>query len=139
MTNKETSLSTITLVLLREHRLSLGLPQSYIAARLGITSSAYNKIENGESRIDLSRVFEIAAAFQMQPHAIIDQAEKISLLLSARGWDVMPIASDESYGNLQAALTPDKKGFTPSMAEYGFIAIPNSMIQIVNEPIQRVS
>lgn len=46
------TITTIILIILKELRLEKGLQQSYLATKLGITPSAYTKIELGHTPHD---------------------------------------------------------------------------------------
>ena len=47
------------------------LTQDYVANQLGLTQSAYSKMENGEVDIPFSRIEDIAKIFTIQPEDII--------------------------------------------------------------------
>ena len=53
------------------------LTQDYMANQLGVTQSAYSKMENGEVDIPFSRIEDIAKIFTIQPEDIITFNENI--------------------------------------------------------------
>lgn len=65
---------------LKTHRLQLGLNQTELAERLGLSQSAISKIENSHGDLNFKTVFRIAAALGLNPvvafasasHAIAD-------------------------------------------------------------------
>ena len=53
------------------------LTQDYMATQLGLTQSAYSKMENGEVDIPYSRIEDIAKIFTLKPEDIITFNENI--------------------------------------------------------------
>jgi len=72
---------------IRLFRLAKGLTQENIADQLGISGSAYAKIERGQSDITISRIEEIACIFGLttsQLISITDTIQKTSTLITSK-------------------------------------------------------
>lgn len=51
--------------------------QDYISKKLGLSVRAYSKIENGESKLSVGRLIEIATILDVKPEDILNFDEKI--------------------------------------------------------------
>jgi len=76
MNNKvlQFSLSFVTMFIgqkIKKLRELKNLTQDYMANQLGLTQSAYSKMENGEVDIPYSRIEDIAKIFTLKPEDII--------------------------------------------------------------------
>ena len=100
---------------LRAMRIRLGWPQRSVAARAGISASAYSEIERGHlDSVPLGRLRRVAAVFEvrlvLEPRwrgAALDRlissghasmTEAVTRLLIAAGWDVRPEVSFNHFG-----------------------------------------
>src|SRR5919206_2380434 len=52
---------------MRRRRLALGLSQTALAAKLGVSFQAVQKYETGDIRISASRLYEVAQALEVEP------------------------------------------------------------------------
>ena len=58
---------------LRDRRLELGYTQAQLAARISVTRSVIQKVENLERRLDVIETFDVLAALQIS----VDEAVRI--------------------------------------------------------------
>jgi transcriptional regulator with XRE-family HTH domain len=56
---------------LRHFRTLRKMTQEQVSDELGLSESAYNKYETGESELTVSRLAEIAEIFKVKPHEIL--------------------------------------------------------------------
>jgi transcriptional regulator with XRE-family HTH domain len=74
--------------LIRVQRVALGMPQTVLAKKLGLTFQQVQKYEKGINRVSASRLIQIAEALEVDPHAFLpgngdannDDAETASLV-----------------------------------------------------------
>lgn len=64
---------------IRKLRLDKGISQENVANELGITHSAYAKIERGETDPNLSRLFDLAKIFNVSVSAFFADESALSL------------------------------------------------------------
>ena len=57
---------------IKKERLRAGLTQKDMADHLNLSQSAYAKIETGQTRIDIERLFEICRIISLRPMDLID-------------------------------------------------------------------
>ena len=57
---------------IRKIRETKGFKQDYIADKLGISTTAYSKMENGETKITLEKLHKIAEIYKTTVQSIID-------------------------------------------------------------------
>jgi transcriptional regulator with XRE-family HTH domain len=101
--------------LLRELRIRLGWPQSHVAAKAGISQSAYSRIERGAlGQSSIGKLRRVAAVLEvrliLEPRwrgAAIDRVmsvrhghltERVGRLLVGLGWVIRPEVSFSHYG-----------------------------------------
>ena len=73
---------------LRSRREQIGLEQSQIAQRLGLTQSSYSRIESGKTSLTLIQLADIAPKIGLNPQDFIAQVESIKLNMQHQGIDV---------------------------------------------------
>jgi transcriptional regulator with XRE-family HTH domain len=57
--------------LIRAQRVALGMPQTALAKKLGLTFQQLQKYEKGTNRVSASRLLQIAEALEVDPHAFL--------------------------------------------------------------------
>jgi len=62
---------------LKAHRLQKGLSQEQLALRLGLSRTSITNIERGRQKVLLHQVFEIAAALEITPEALIPTVAQV--------------------------------------------------------------
>lgn len=87
--NKVTTLTSISLLLLKELRLERNLHQAHLADICGKTPSAWNKIESGKTPLTMEMFFKICNAFLVSSSYVLATAERYSGLLTQNGWAVI--------------------------------------------------
>jgi len=85
----KTSMTSITLLVIREYRLARKLSQKYIAEFLGKQTSAYCKIENGNSSLSFSDFIKICQSLKVNPSDLLQEVSVYSLRLSSKGWLIL--------------------------------------------------
>jgi transcriptional regulator with XRE-family HTH domain len=63
--------------LIRVHRLSKGLTQSQLGAKLGVTFQQIQKYENGKNRVGSGRLFAIAGIFEIPVTAFFEEEKAL--------------------------------------------------------------
>lgn len=82
---------------IREHR---GEKQGDIAARVGLSQSAYSRLEKGDSVMNLAQLHKVCAELGEKPSVVLERADTIEKQLKAKGVQVLP----EKPDNTGAAL-----------------------------------
>lgn len=85
---KKTSYQTICRLLLRELRLERNIKQAQIASGIGKTSSAWCKIESGDSNITLNHLVAVCRFLNINPSDLLRVADLYMVLLGSSGWQV---------------------------------------------------
>ena len=67
------------------------LHQQQIAETLGITQSAYSRLEKGQSAMSVTQLRQIATRLGIQPGAILHEADRLAAVLRSQG----AVISDE--------------------------------------------
>jgi DNA-binding XRE family transcriptional regulator len=86
---KETSLTSICLVLLREVRMEQGYRQAYLASWVGKTTGTWTKIEAGTNPLQLNVLFHICTCMRITPSHVLATAERYAVVLSQNGWSIL--------------------------------------------------
>jgi len=130
--NNVTSFSTITLLLLKETRLELGIYQAQVAERCGKNPSAWAKIETGKSPLTIEAFFRACQALTVQPSVVMAATERYASLLSQYGWIVlMELDSSEDILSQKAQEYYSTSGFRSRMPLYNW----TQSIRALNSPI----
>lgn len=94
----------------QNQRKFLDLQQGDIAQQLGLSQSAYSRIESGDTAMSVTQLRQIAALIGTNAQRILDQADKIAMQLRSQGVPVSHEKKDNSgailigLGLLAAAL-----------------------------------
>lgn len=86
-------MTSITLLVIREHRLARKLSQKYIAEFLGKQTPSYCKIENGNSSLSFSDFIRICQSLNVNPSDLLQEVSIYSLRLSSKGWLILDYVS----------------------------------------------
>ena len=73
------------------------LTQEEVSQQLGISAQAYSKIENGDTKIDVERLYQLAGIFGMEVRDVLEWAEDSSATIS-RGEMLMLPQTEETQG-----------------------------------------
>ncbi|UYY58049.1 helix-turn-helix domain-containing protein [Sphingomonas sp. S2-65] len=84
-----TTFATFCLALLRELRGERGRHQAEVAEWLGVTPSAWTKVEMGSSPLKLSSFVRVCAGFEVHPSVVMAAADRHVELFRAEGWKVL--------------------------------------------------
>lgn len=127
--SKSTTHATIILLLIQELRVERRITQKKIADALGVTTSAYNKIENGSTQLPLDKLYIICTELKTFPSTVLDQAEKIATVMTHRGWQFSHRCDKD---DLEEAMKTNKDfGLNSFTMEYGFVKIPYLIRQLI--------
>lgn len=77
-----------------------GQKQGDVAARVGLSQSAYSRLEKGDSVMNLAQLHKVCAELGESPSAVLHRADNIEKQLKAQGVQVLP----EKPDNAAAAL-----------------------------------
>jgi len=86
--------------LLKHYREARGIKQAEVAKALGLTQSAYSRLENGDSAMSLTQLRQIARVIEVNPEGILAKAETHAQNLVQRGVKV----TEEKPTNTAAIL-----------------------------------
>lgn len=78
-----------TAQIIKKHRESMNYSQEYIARQLGISQPAYAKLENGNTRITLKRLFKLAEILQRDPKEFLTGNNPINLNGDDNSYDLV--------------------------------------------------
>lgn len=101
--------------LLVQRREQIGLKQGQVAAALGISQSAYSRLESGESVLNLSQLRNVCAQLRTSPAQVMQDAEEYERLLRSQGANVIaekpidPAAIAIGLGLLAALLLSSRQ------------------------------
>lgn len=80
-------------VLVRRRQLAGGIHQKVIADGIGITQSAYSKLEAGQSALSLVHLRQIARQLGTSPHELLAETDSYVQHLEAQGVTVTDVRS----------------------------------------------
>jgi len=86
---KFTTLSSITLLILKELRLERNIHQAQLAEICDKTPSAWTKIETGKSPLTMEIFFKVCSGLSVPSSAVLSATERYAALLSQNYWGVM--------------------------------------------------
>lgn len=126
MNEKSTSFHTVCRLLLRELRLERNVQQAQIGQLLGRSTSAWSKVETGETPLTLDHLLTACTACQVWPSDLFLTAQNYTALLTQNGWYVASHGSplpkeedqlskdgDEYYELVGKAVRPAQWGRFP--------------------------
>lgn len=128
--NKVTTLSSITLLILKELRLERNIHQAHIADICDKTPSAWNKIEAGKSPLTMEIFFKICNALPVSASSILATTERYASLLGQNGWAViskqLDFDDDDLLKEAQSYYsTPGYRAKIPRILWNGYISVLN--------------
>jgi transcriptional regulator with XRE-family HTH domain len=82
--------------ILAQQREARGIKQGDLAARLGLSQSAYSRLESGESVLNLSQLRNVATQLGLQPSQILKWADQYEAQLRQQGVDVVAEKQDHT-------------------------------------------
>lgn len=86
--------------ILAHQRESQGIKQGDLAASLGLSQSAYSRLESGESVLNISQLRNIAGRLGVHPSAVLTWAEQYEAQLRLQGVEIVA----EKQGNSAAIV-----------------------------------
>lgn len=86
----ETSYPAIIGRILEHSRKEAGLDQKVIAEGLGLTQSAWSRIERGQSGLSMEQLLRVSSILGKKPHEIIADADQATSRLKEDGITVHP-------------------------------------------------
>lgn len=123
-----TTQSTVMLILLKEIRLSKGMPQAYIADRLSKTASYWNKIENGQNSLSLNDFINACFALQVHPNAVLQALHNYSIFLNDHNWYVSPNDSlEDDYLLKMSQAYYESRAFKEKLTAFTYLE-PNDVL-----------
>ena len=87
-TQPKTTFSSITTLILRQHRKELGFTKSKFSELLDLSPSAWGKIENGETQLSINILQKFKEASKFNIWWVITIGEYYEDLLKQHGWKV---------------------------------------------------
>jgi transcriptional regulator with XRE-family HTH domain len=102
---------------IKQIRKSRGLTQAEAAAAIGLDLSNYNKLENGKTKLTLSRMRELAEMFRVEPEDLIISAQsglravRVRSYVEAGRFDVTPEWNEEDWYDITIPDDPDLRPY----------------------------
>ena len=75
--------------LLAQRREQIGLKQGQLAGALGVSQSAYSRLESGESVLNLAQLRNVCAHLDVTPAQVLQAADQYESLLHRQGVEVV--------------------------------------------------
>jgi transcriptional regulator with XRE-family HTH domain len=82
--------------LLQQKRDARGILQATVAEALGLSQSAYSRLEKGESAMSITQLRQIGQVIGVHPDAVLAQAEQHAAALKRKGVEVTEERSDNT-------------------------------------------
>ena len=82
--------------ILAQQREARGIKQGALATALGMSQSAYSRLESGDSVLNLSQLRGVAAQLGLQPAQVLKWADQYEAQLRQQGVDVISEKQDNS-------------------------------------------
>ena len=138
---KVTSLTTISLILLKETRLERGIHQAQLAEKCNKTPSAWGKIETGKTTFTMEMFYCVCSALNTPPSAVMAATERYANLFIQNGWavlnsqleseDLLLNEAQEYYRSEGFKVRPPFTFYSGrGMALHGPIYMPNGQIDV---------
>jgi len=89
---------------IEHYRLKAGVNQGQIAHALGITQSAYSRLEQGQSAMNVVQLNAVATQLRMTPAQLLQDAERYVAHLRAQGVEITNDKQGSSGAGLLIAL-----------------------------------
>lgn len=86
----ETSYPAIIGRILEHQRKEAGYDQAAFAEQMGLTQSAWSRIERGQSGLSIEHLLKISKILNTQPHKIVADADYATKQLERKGIEVHP-------------------------------------------------
>lgn len=101
--------------ILAQQREARGIKQGDLATALGLSQSAYSRLESGDSVLNLSQLRNVAARLGLQPTLILKWADQYEAQLRQQGVEIVSEKQDNSAAiviglGLLAALLMGRAG-----------------------------
>ncbi len=133
-TKHQTTFSSIITLLLRQHRMERGLTKSKFSELLGLSPSAWGKIENGETQLSINILQRFKVASPFTAWGVIATGEYYENLLEQHNWEVVNVleGSDNLLSKANEYYLTESKDDYPQIL---FTGILNDMIAPVFKTI----
>ncbi|MEG8048985.1 helix-turn-helix transcriptional regulator [Sphingomonas aurantiaca] len=130
-----TTFTTFCLALLREMRVERGRHQAEVAEWLGVTPSAWTKVEVGSSPLKLSSFVRVCAGFEVHPSVAMAAADRHAEFFRAEGWTVLTgelAASEDELLRLALEYWGSLGGRSPRYNYFGSPSVIHGPIRDLN-------
>jgi transcriptional regulator with XRE-family HTH domain len=114
--HKVYSISTLSLLIFKSLRTERNMTQAYIADQLGITTSGWTKIENGQTVLTMDVFFQVCEILQVRASQVTSMIEHIAFFMFRAGFlpravdskkdDLLPMVRDYFGKNMVVAWNP---------------------------------
>lgn len=106
----KTTPASLTLAIVRIYRVALCVKQSEVAKVLNKTTSAWTKVEIGQSQITLNTLFAVCNFLAIAPNDLMQRVSIGMLQMSQKGWQFvpeLPLEEDDLFKKLNDYLQDD--------------------------------
>lgn len=107
---------------IKEIRKARGLTQAQVADKIGIHLTNYNKLENGQADVTLSRLEELADLFKVTVSELLAPLRKMRIVtvkqhVAAGIWSESPVWPEDDWYDVPVPDDPELRNFTLYGAE----------------------
>jgi transcriptional regulator with XRE-family HTH domain len=89
---------------IQRHRESLGKNQGEVAQALGLTQSAYSRVESGQTALTVSHLRALTNALRTTPESILSEADSLAKQLVKKGVQVPNEKPTDNDNEVKAAF-----------------------------------
>ena len=95
---KATTYSLVLGQIIQAHRKARAVNQEVMALKLGISQSAYSRLERGRSALAVPQLVKLSDVLGLQAAELLKQVQRTKMLLARRGIRVHPDATTTPLG-----------------------------------------
>lgn len=124
--SKQTTFSSVCVIILRELRVERGIHQAQIAEALGNKSaSSWTKIESGKNLLSFETFIRVCQRLLVAPSSVVACAERYAAILAQNGWAVVAELEESSKDLLIREAQQYWEGFAPAGFQNNWNSILN--------------
>lgn len=129
--------NTLILMIFKDLRLEMNIPQKDIASMLNKTTSAWTKIENGQTPLTMDVFLSVCTVLHIQPSSVLNLVDQLISFMSNSGWvfhtSIRESSSDDLLPLVRSYFDSSKSSLRSKipMSKYNFIFTPKLVPTVV--------